>query len=87
MNVSQPFFAVLDTDPSGPDPMPDLESHSGQRLDCQNLFIDVDAPLVDDQGRPRPVCDDGVGWAGEALDQAGGAAQINPMRDDGLRAA
>jgi hypothetical protein len=23
--------------------MPDLESHSGQRLDCQNLFIDVDA--------------------------------------------
>jgi hypothetical protein len=28
--------------------MPDLESHSGQRLDCKNLFIDVDAPLVDD---------------------------------------
>ena len=28
--------------------MPDLDSHSGQRLDCQNLFIDVDAPLVDD---------------------------------------
>jgi hypothetical protein len=47
MNVGQPFFAVLDTDPSGLDPMPDLESHSGQRLDCQNLFIDVAAPLVD----------------------------------------
>jgi hypothetical protein len=42
MNVGQPFFAALDTDPSGLDPMPDLESHSGQRLDCQNLFIDVD---------------------------------------------
>jgi hypothetical protein len=39
---------VLDTDPSGLDPMPDLGSHSGQRLDCQNLFIDVDAPPVDD---------------------------------------
>jgi len=42
MNVSQPFFAMLDTDPSGPDPRPDLESHRGQRLDCQNLFIDED---------------------------------------------
>jgi hypothetical protein len=48
MNVGQSFFAVLDTDPSGLDPMPDLESHSGPAPRLPNLFIDVDAPLVDD---------------------------------------
>lgn len=48
MDTGQPFFAVLDTDPSGPDPFPDLESWNGERLDCRNLFIDTDAPLVDD---------------------------------------